>query len=206
MLRGMPYLAEDFRSLLPEQQLRELQLSGSVVVGLRADNTVGFTNAAWARFAKQNNGGGAVEDWRGSLIEAVSPELRGFYLKLFETARATGEPQDHRYQCSDKEKYREFMLRVLPLPSGALILIHHKVLETPHGWERGTVGDQYRNADGFVVQCSHCRRTRRADDPLTWDWVPAYLERQAGISHGLCGHCFRHYYEEFEGAPEEGQL
>ncbi|MDQ3034620.1 MAG: hypothetical protein M3Y87_19580 [Myxococcota bacterium] len=54
----------------------------------------------------------------------------------------------------------------------------------------------YRDPNGMLVQCSHCRRVRRGDPSVTaWDWVPEYVARpQPRTSHGLCAVCLDFYY------------
>jgi hypothetical protein len=55
----------------------------------------------------------------------------------------------------------------------------------------------YRDANGVIGMCMHCRRTRRSDDPDVWDWVPDFLSAPPdNISHGLCSMCFSYYYPQ----------
>ena len=56
-------------------------------------------------------------------------------------------------------------------------------------------GDAYRDAQGMVHQCCHCRRMSNLAHPGRWDWVPVWVERfPPNTSHTLCGPCFAFYY------------
>lgn len=193
----MSFLAPDFEPLLSAEHLRELEATEHTVVGLRADNSMGYRNQAWSRFAAANGAPELVHWGEASVLEAMHVSVRPFYEALFIDVRTTGEPQDHRYQCSSPQAYREFMLRVLPLAGKALLLIHHQATHEPHRWAPQAAGPRYVDEHDIVTQCCHCRRTRRADQRATWDWVPAYVAAHTQrVSHGLCPQCFRHYYPE----------
>ncbi len=57
--------------------------------------------------------------------------------------------------------------------------------------DRVRASDQlYRDADGLLMICMYCHRTRRnlSDE---WDWVEAYATAvPARASHGICKACF----------------
>lgn len=190
--------APDFAPYLSGPHLVELEASEATVVGLRPDNSVGYTNSAWARFAREN-GAPELADWLGgSILNHIAPTLVDFYRRLFERVRSSGEPADHVYQCSSPTRYREFCLRILPLGEDHLLLIHHLAVERPHDGPGASPEASYADAQGIVTQCAHCRRTRRPLQPDTWDWVPAYVEEPLDdVSHGLCPPCVRHYYPDF---------
>lgn len=191
----MSFLAPDFAPFLDPAWRAELDANAHTVVGLRPDNTIGYRNAAWDRFAS-DNGAPSLVSWNGTpIVEIFHPEIRDWYVSLFDKVRDSREPADHTYQCSSPAEYREFALRVLPLPARRLLLIHHLSVERAHHWQVHEPGSPYLDAHGIVTQCCHCRRTRRADRHTTWDWVPAYLEPgRPELSHGLCPPCFRHYH------------
>lgn len=184
-----------FEALLGTARLAELEASAHTVVGLRPDNTIGYRNGGWERFACEN-GAPELTNWNGTpVLDVFHPDVRSVYAALFDRVRDTSEPQDHLYQCSSPTTYREFNLRVLPLEARHLLLLHHCVVERPHHWASHDAGPLYEDADSIVTQCCHCRRTRRATDSATWDWVPDYLDRSLpNVSHGLCPSCFRHYF------------
>lgn len=201
------FLAPDFAPYLSALLLDELEASAHTVIGLRLDLTIGYRNGAWSRFAA-DNGAPELEGWSGPSITALfAPPIRSFYEALFSEVQQTGEPKTHDYECSSPQSYRMFRLRVLPLSGGALLLQHHLTVEQPHTRTVRTPSeDIYRSDHGIITQCCHCRCTRRAMQPETWDWVPVYLDRTLeGISHGLCGLCFRHYYPQLVAARERSQ-
>ena len=143
-----------------------------------------------------DNGGQDASKWLGPpVLDYFLPPVRSFYEDLFTQVRESGEPADHRYQCSSPELYREYSMRVLPLEGGRLLVIHHLVVDSPHG-DSKSPAPRYQGPGGLVTLCCHCRRTQRAGDITTWDWVPAYLDAKTGISHGLCEACATHYYGE----------
>lgn len=197
------WLAPDFAPRLPEPRLAELDASASTVIGLRADLSVGFRNSAWDRFAVEN-GAEELRRWNGRpIVEVFTPALRAFYEALLRGVQATGVAIDHDYACPNPARQQVFRLRVLPLEHGALLLTHHLHVVHAHGPPAEADAAVYRDAHGIVTQCAHCRHTRRADAPATWDWVPAYLDRMLpDVSHGLCPSCFRHYFPRAAAARD----
>ena len=190
------HLAPDFLPLLAGHSLEELEASENTVVGIRADYTMGYVNPAWFRFA-QENAAPDLEHWENrSITQSFADPVVDAYLDLFRRVQDSGKPADHDYECSTAETYRGFRLRVLPLPARALLLLHHLRVERPHDRAVAAPEDlRYRDDQGVITQCAHCRRTRRSTNLSTWDWVPAYLDRSLrDVSHGLCPTCFRHYY------------
>ena len=197
----MHHLSADFEPFIPCSLREELELSSSTACGLRPDNSIGFTNAAWGRFADDN---GAQQDtpWlHASVLERFETPIRRFYEDLFSRVRESGEPADHRYQCSSPETYREFVMRVLPLGERHLLILHHQVVSSAHLAHANAPNARYQAPGGMVTLCCHCRRTQRVDEPTTWDWVPDYLNAASGASHGLCLACYWHYYGEEEQEP-----
>lgn len=190
------YLAPDFAPYLRGYSVDELEAAAHTVVGLRPNYSVGYRNGAWTRFASDND---AVElaHWNGTPITAAFLEpVRAFYEQLFRGVQDTGVPVDHDYECSSPALFRAFRLRILPLQDRGLLLLHHLAVEHVHTVPGLPPDDgRYRDQHGLATQCCHCRRTRRATEPATWDWVPAYLDRHTPqVSHGLCPPCFRHYF------------
>ena len=55
---------------------------------------------------------------------------------------------------------------------------------------------KYLDSNGFINQCSNCRNSQRADQPETWDWVPAWIENMPeNVSHTICPTCFDYYWK-----------
>ncbi len=51
----------------------------------------------------------------------------------------------------------------------------------------------YRDANGLILMCMYCRRTRRANSTSEqWDWVEAYvLQMPSNVTHGICKSCMK---------------
>jgi len=58
-------------------------------------------------------------------------------------------------------------------------------------WGAQPSEETYRDADGLILMCMYCRRTRRSGDPTDrWDWVEAYaVQMPPRTTHGLCRSC-----------------
>jgi hypothetical protein len=199
----VPHLSTDFEPFLPASLRDELAQSSSTACGLRPNNSIGFTNAAWGSFADENGAEEAAPWLNSSVLEHFPPPIRRFYEQLFSQVRQSGEPADHRYQCSSPRAYREFAMRVLPLGELHLLIIHHLVVQSAHSSHTCSPNPRYQSETGLVTLCCHCRRTQRADEPTTWDWVPDYLEAASGASHGLCRACYWHYAGEEDPVPSQ---
>lgn len=155
-----------------------------------------WVNDAWLRFAKDNGGDEArCTPRERPILDVVIPGLRGFYDALYQRALEQQKPQELDYECSSADEYRRFRMRVIPLEE-LLLVTNHVVVAEPHVRDvRDAYEDRYRNDDGFIVQCAWCRTVARAEDPLTWDWVPGFLrEPPPNISHGMCAGCLATYY------------
>jgi hypothetical protein len=172
-----------------------------VSCALNADLQITYCNPAWDRFALENRGESAVSSrvLGTSLLDVVGDLLQRFYRTMFEAVAASGKAFDFDYECSSADRFRMFRMHVLPLrdPAGFLA-IHAMRLEEPHS---RTVSlpdvERYRDSRGMIVMCSHCRRTRRADNRDSWDWVPLYLtDSSLNVSHGLCQVCRVYYYPQ----------
>jgi hypothetical protein len=192
--------------------LASLDLSGldreqGTVYAVNAQLDLVYFNSAWARFASANGGEAIAGRWGlgSNVLEACGAPLRPFYEQLFGEALQRGLPLEHTYECSSPEQYRKMHMRVLPL-GGRGLLIANTCIEERARLVAGSapaVGAYRRGAD-LMVQCAHCRRTRRADVEERWDWVPLFVARPPPYtSHGLCPVCLEYYYPA--GAPPEAQ-
>ncbi len=185
---------------LPEGVPRSvLERSKAVICVLDPELRITYCNPSWDEFARQNEGEEVLA--RGVvgnlLLEVVAEPLRAFYRQIFEKARETGQVQEFDYECSSAETYRSFHMQVLPLKDQHGFLAMHSLrVEKPLDFRPALAPDdaRYVGPGGLIVMCCHCRRTRRAHDHQTWDWVPAYLHRRAKVSHGLCGVCYAYFY------------
>jgi hypothetical protein len=172
----------------------------STVVAIDSRGTILWTNAAWDSFARDNGGTLVLERFRpgSSYFEGISGSLRGFYERAFRSALGSGTVFEQEYECSSPDVFRLMHLRALPIPGGALLLEHSLVAERAHeGVSENAIEARYRNGGGMIVQCSNCRRFRRADD-TAWDWVrPWVIAMPRNTSHGVCTTCADFYYGRY---------
>jgi hypothetical protein len=182
-----------------------LDAERATVCGLSEDLVILYVNPAWHRYARDNGASWREGEWSvgAQLMDAVPDVLRPFYRGLFARARAAPGPVEHEYDCSSPETLRRCRMRVYPCPSGALVVVHSMLPEVAReaGDETGAdeVEADYRDDNGLIALCSHCRRVRRArtaDEPV-WDWVPSFARHPPqGVSHSLCRTCVRYYYPD----------
>ncbi len=175
----------------------------STIYALDPELRITYMNLAWARFALANGAHWADGRWGlgTRIIDAVPTILRPFYEHLFEAARTTSVAVEHDYECSSGAVFRRFRMRVMPCERDILLVVHSLLRESPRACSTDPAPDfLYRNQDGLIVQCSHCRCVRRART-TAWELVPAYVERAApGLVHGLCTVCRAYYYPSASNA------
>jgi hypothetical protein len=194
----MPYV-------LPETLRHALDLTGNVACITDADLQLLYCNPAWDQFAVLNGGEHAMREWviGQNLLAVVPKELRSFYVTLFNGARESAQVGSVDYECSSPTMFRLFRMEVRPLYVPDLFMIVHSLrIEHHHGPDRPAHPAEngiYQNPrTGIIVNCAHCRRTRRVVEPEVWDWVPEYLGPAAPpyISHGLCRTCYAYFYPQ----------
>jgi hypothetical protein len=186
--------------LLPNQ-IEGFEDDRSVVYMLDADLRLLYCNKAWDEFAEHNGGAHLrrIDQLGNSVLDAISEPLKTFYGTVFARSLAEQQRWEHLYECSSPECYREFHMQVLPLRAPSrLLIVNSLVVEKAHDRIRlPPLTAVYRTTGGVIGMCMHCRRTRRIDEPDTWDWVPEFLARPpANLSHGICPTCFQYYYPQ----------
>jgi len=131
-----------------------------------------------------------------SYFDGIASPLREFYQEAFAEALATGRVFDHEYQCSSPDKHRVFHLRALPIDARGLLLEHSLVAEHDHEEAaHEAIEARSLSLEGTLLQCSHCRRVRRAAAVEAWDWVRQWVERpHPRTSHGICPSCVGYYW------------
>lgn len=195
-------LDQTFAALALPFDLADLDRMPAEVCGLSSDLRVAYVNPAWTAFGRANGAPQDVERWaRGAdLLAATPPVLRPFFAELFARARSTNQPVAHEYECSSPDVRRVFRMLAHPCPSGAFVVVHSLLREgAPEEGAHAALEALYRDRRGMIVQCSCCRRVRRAaiadDTTAHWDWVPSYVAKiPPDTSHGLCAVCARYYY------------
>lgn len=190
----------EFVALLKEFKIPALLDSHDVVFGLWPDLTLAFTNPAWHRFAATNGGEPVISDrWRlgCSILDAISEPHRSFYEARYAEVLGALRPWEHLYECSSAAIERLFHMTALPIGKGLGILAVHSLR-----WEQPVdrshavpIETTYRNPQGMLIQCAHCRRFRRADLDSTWDWVRDWvIVPRQNTSHSICEPCLGFYY------------
>jgi len=174
-----------------------LHADDSSVAAIDRAFRIRWVNPAWHRFA-QANGGADVADRVGpgiSYLDGIAPPLRSFYETMFSAALEKKQVFEQIYECSSANTFRLFRLRALPLESEGLLLEHSRVVEHPHeGVPSELPPSSYARPDGTILQCSNCRRVRRAQGE-GWDWVPTWTQASPSYtSHGLCASCAAFYW------------
>ena len=189
-----------FERLLGRFRMEVIHFSENTIYGVRPDLTLAYVNLGWQHFASQNGGEPNISsEWNlGCCIEnAIAPILRPFFLDNFAKCLRENRPWEHLYDCSSAELYRKFCMKTFPLGHNeGLLIVHSLVREIPQtGLTSEPLEENYRNEEGLVIQCCHCRRVRRNDTSNLWDWIPEWVTSPLPYtSHGLCDPCSGFYY------------
>lgn len=192
-----------FERLLAGFYRQPLDQGDDVIYGVWPDLTLAYSNARWARFAIENDGADVLTRWTlgSSVRSAFGPDLDPFYTQAFAQVLATGTIWQHRYTCPSPRQSRWFNMRALPLGREGLLVCHELVsaVVLATAPNRRPSALPYRNTDGLVTQCSHCRRVQVAAAQSAqpdWHHVPAFIERAPRrTTHGLCPICFMYHYQ-----------
>jgi PAS domain-containing protein len=190
-------------NLLAGFEAATLDGDANVVYALDSQLRLAYVNPAWHRFARENGAASCIsQHYRAGtpVLDAIAGPLRDFYAEAWRRALEGGAVWQHDYECSSADRYRVFHQTVYPLRGrGGLVVVNSLVVDNPMALEERAAAwpvlPVYRNADGLITQCSHCRRVQRADDSPRWDWVPAWVsDPLPETSHGLCPFCYDYYY------------
>jgi hypothetical protein len=191
-----------FESLLAPFELETLDGMSESVCALLPDFRIGYVNPAWTAFGFANGASAEhmVTHVGASFLEAIPPVLRDFHEALLTRARSSNEPTEHDYECSSPSVRRAYRMRIHPCTSGAFVIIHSLLREA--SVDEPTTDEDleaaYRDERGLYVQCSNCRRMRRASatsERMIWDWVPAFVaELPRPTSHSICAACADYHY------------
>lgn len=198
---------ETIKSILQAYRLSSLHASDDTIYALKPDLTIAYTNLGWSKFASENGGCATIlKNWPlgSSIANSIPPELRQFYASHFSECLKTGSPWQHVYDCSSPDRRREFVMTAYPLGDRAGFLVVNSARQddmTDSSPESDV--SKYRNSDGLIMQCVHCRRISRKNATAVWDCVPAWLSKyHPDTSHGICEACFGFFYPD--GLPIPG--
>ena len=132
------------------------------------------------------------------VTDVCDQPLRAFYRAGFSRVRTGGKPWSQLYECSSTVRYRKLSMRADMTPQrDGFVVVHSTVVDAP--LERTSLRTAnfaaHTSDNGFIVQCSNCRRARRGSGGDTWDWLPQLvITPPANVSHGLCPSCDVLYY------------
>lgn len=190
----------DFRRLMGSALIQAVEQKPDTTYGVWQDGTLAYINPAWSQMARDNQGDAVLADWPlgRNVWEAVPPVLHDSYRQLWDRALQGGRPVEHRYECSSPTQQRFFRMLLHPIGKEAVLVRNHLVVAHAHPDPSGTLSlESYRNEAGFVTMCANCRRVRRTQLPVAWDWVPDFVAHAVlDVSHGLCEACLELYYPE----------
>ena len=195
-------LDPEFDALLADFDRTAMQRHKGTIYGLWPDLTLAYMNSAWTSFSEDNGGEskiGSAWNLGRHILAAMSGPLRPFYAENYRRCLAEDRPWEHVYECPSATLYRQLHMTVFPLGQGeGFLVINSLRQESAHpGIASSPLRELYENEHGHLVQCSHCRRVRRAGEDQHWDWVPDWVATQPGnTSHGLCEPCVGFYYSD----------
>lgn len=178
--RGPGAMDPKFSALLAPYDLKNMHSSPHTIYGVWANDnlTMGYANSGWFDHAKFN-GGTAPYFYKPmgiSLLASMPELLRPFFAENFRRVIREQRPWEHIYECSSPERYRLLHMIVFPLhrdgsssprtiplsPHDGLLVIHSLRVERPHDrLPLPPLDHLYRDTNGFLQQCVHCRRVLR---------------------------------------------
>ena len=189
-----------FEPLLSDYLPEVLLTSVDTIYGLTPDLKLAYFNQGWTQFALRNGGEPEISrDWSlgRRILDAIPTALRPYFVENFGRCIAQCSPWEHEYECSSLEINQRFVLRAYPLQrsQGILVVNSPVYAGAPLGEACAPVEANYRNSDGLIIQCCHCRRVRRIGARKAWDRVPEWVSKfPHDTSHGICEPCFGFYY------------
>jgi len=191
--------APGFVTLLQGHDLDALERSAETIFGLWPDLRLAYLNPAWHRFAADNGAPDLARSWPlgRSLVDAISGPLQQYYRTFYTFALERPTPSNLTYECSSPTVQRIYRLMAFPLSGAGLLVVHALIHAGSHPCSPPTppLERHYRDRNGLITQCSHCRRVRRSDETRAWDWIPDWVaESPERTSHGLCPICHGHFY------------
>lgn len=199
----MEKLAPRFATLLRGYDTLGLREHSGVIYGLWPDFRLAYLNPAWFQFAIENGGEPKISrEWQlgSSILDAMTSPVREFYATNYRNSLTTYRVWTHEYECSSETVYRWLHQMVYPLGRREGLLIVNSVrIERPHDprerMARQAVTAIYRDNNGFMHQCAHCRRVKNLLEVERWDWIPEWVRVVPNaVTHTLCPPCFAHYY------------
>lgn len=189
-----------FRQKLSDPEYQLLNHSADVTYLIDGDFCLRGYNQAWVEFAQANQGQGLLANYTigRSILDAMPVVLRAYFDASYRAAMNTGEPFELDFLCSSPQKMRKFHQIATQLKNQKGLLIQNRLLlEQDHKVEPVLLSPQHVNAEGFIVQCAHCRNVKN-QMTSSWEWVPdAVAHPLNNISHGICPACLQEFYPDY---------
>lgn len=184
------------------------ETTANTVIWLGRDYRILGVNEAFRRFARANGGGDLEATWGPgrSWLDCLPRVLRAFYRRLYDAA-FFGQSTEHEYVCHSPDRFRRFVMRLVPRPDGTVVSEHALLVEAPHprlmDLARDRVLREYRQATGLIAKCCSCHKLRHPGDQGRWDQVRIGLTGALReVSHGLCPVCAEHLYPDTDWSAE----
>lgn len=183
----------------------EAEQGSAYLLGL--DLSIQYVNEGWRRFARENSAPELATGWdtRQPITRFFEPPLSEFFAVRFQRVLERNEAWSQSYECSSRDVFRKFKMRVEPTAQrDGLIVVHSLLVESALRPEGETVDDRARtftDSRGLIVVCSVCGRVRNTL-ASSWDWAPGLASTDGlNVSHGICSTCDFQYYCQ-DGAPK----
>ena len=188
-----------FAPLLKEIDSALLESDEHIIYGVWPDMRLAYLNVGYWEFAHANRGSDIYSKWAvgSNLLEAISSPIRTYFATNYQRCLNEHCTWEHEYECSSSRDFRKFQMTTYPLGKReGLLVVHALSIEMPHDHEPWLpVVSNYVTAGGLLLQCCHCRKFKRNQREVVWDWVPAWVDSQPmNCSHSLCEACFGFYY------------
>ena len=199
----METLDREFRTLLQNHNIEELDVYSGVVYGIWEDFRIAYLNPGWFHFAKKNAGEPQISQEWGlgqSILDCVSGDVKEYYEAHYNECLTSHKVWEHEYECSSDEIYRKYHQIVYPLGEHeGLLIVNSLVVEKPHDLSQKQVRaankSHYLDKNGLICQCAYCRMVKNFREVERWDWVPEWVkECPENTSHTFCPTCFSHYF------------
>lgn len=151
-------------------------------------------NAAWDRFAIDNNGKALMRPapYGRPVIDVVPERLRNLYTTAYRSVLLSRTRWHHHYECSSADTYRFLRMTVQPSSENDLLVVVNTLLEErPHEAARQpkAPGSIYSGPGEMVTMCSNYRRTCRSG-AVIWDWVAEYVRNPPkSVAFAVCESC-----------------
>ncbi len=180
-----------------------IENSAHSIFVLSKDLKLIYFNPAWFDFAKKNNGepGITLRFPIGTPIEsAISGDIKDYYIENYLKTLRDLKVWKHEYECSTPKLFRKFYQDSYPLKNGeGIVVVNSLKIEKPYDLnfqkERILSLSEYIDTTGLITQCSNCRKTQRAKEVETWDWIPELVsDMPLNVSHSICPICFDYYW------------